>query len=73
MAKTPKRCDCLNQVNEQLADSGVRLQTCLEMDFGKGEASIRGPLLAVEWIGKKRRKLPTVMCSFCPICGRKNV
>ena len=68
-----KPCNCLKQVNESLADSGVELETSLAINFETGKASVEGPFLSVRWKGKPIRgsRLPTLVCNFCPVCGRK--
>lgn len=72
-AKKAKGCKCLEQSQEQLEAEGVRLQTCMSIDFSAGTAREVGPLLAVEWITKRRngKKLPIVTCAYCPMCGKE--
>jgi len=72
MAK-PKSCRCVSNVNKRLADQGVVLSHALAINCNTGTCTTNTPLLAVEWIGKKPqgKLLPVVVCSHCPICGRK--
>lgn len=69
LAKRSKPCKCLDLIQKKLAQErpNVRLQTAFTM-----RGRVIGPLLAVEKIDPtKRAKLPTIVCAFCPICGKK--
>ena len=68
-----KRCKCLAECQKELAKMGVRFETGLSVNFKTGKGTIVGPFLKVEWVDKPKRrtKLPTVMCTYCPTCGRK--
>jgi tRNA(Ile2) C34 agmatinyltransferase TiaS len=69
MSAKTKPCTCLERVQKKLADErpNTRLQVAFNM-----QGQVVGPLLAVEKIDpKKRAKLPTVVCAYCPICGKK--
>ena len=73
-AKKATKCNCVNEVNEKLKDigSGAKLVQHMEFDFKAGKASMSGPCIEVCKINKaSRKKLPTVMCSYCPFCGIK--
>lgn len=72
MAAKAKKCTCVDQVNAQLKSSGVKLVQHMEFNLKTGKAAMSGPCLEVCKIDKaSRKKLPTVMCSCCPFCGRK--
>lgn len=67
------KCKCFEQANEKLVDKGIKLSAAMTLNFTSGRVEIEGPLLAVEWIGKKLKSasLPAITCKFCPICGVK--
>jgi hypothetical protein len=73
MAKTKTAdCKCVEDVNAKLAESGCRVTRHMQINFATQMASLSGPCVAVERIGKsKRGKIPTVLCSYCPFCGKK--
>lgn len=71
--KVLERCDCARQVNEKLALENAKLCHGLETNFTTGVVWVSPPYLKVE---KKRslrdgKKLPVVVCTFCPFCGVK--
>lgn len=69
MAKAKPNCKCLDLVQKKLLTErpNTRLQTAFTM-----RGRVIGPLLAVEKIDpKKRTKLPTIVCGYCPICGKR--
>ena len=71
--KKGKRCKCAESVNDQLKEKTVAvLVRRLQMDFDKGEASLAGPFLQVEWHSKPKghKSLPTLLCAYCPFCGK---
>ncbi|WP_295441570.1 hypothetical protein [uncultured Thiodictyon sp.] len=70
MSDQPTSCDCIDQVDVDLAKRGVRLITTTPM---KGLALLEQRVtLAVERTdSRSRRPLPSVHGTFCPICGRK--
>lgn len=74
--KKPKSnpCNCADQINEKLAESGVCLSSSLSVNFKTGMGTIIRPLLKVEWIDKPKRgrSLPVVTGRFCPVCGADN-
>ena len=74
-AKKPKPCQCVEQVNEQLAEHGVRLESRIKITFGDefGELSNHSPIIATEWIDKPKRgkRLPPIFCAYCPFCGQE--
>ena len=72
---TPRRCDCLRQVNEQLAVAqgryaGAKIVETFAMDFTKNRVNVF-PQLMVERIDGSKKKLRTVVCSHCPFCGKE--
>lgn len=71
MAGKPKECDCVTQVQEKLGKEGLKLNRSMQFDFAKGTASLGPPELSVGRVGKSKKKLPIVLCAFCPFCGTK--
>lgn len=72
-ARKPSPCDCLALCNEKLRDEkGCELETDFSIDFSTGKVSESGPYLKVRRVdAKSRKKLPTIACTYCPICGKK--
>ncbi len=67
-----KMCKCVDQVNEQLAASNVKIGQGLQINFKTGQSSMSPPQIVLEKINAKvRKRMPTVLCSFCPFCGKK--
>ncbi len=73
--KKPTPCKCVEQANEQLAEHGVRLASRIKITFSEsvGELTSHSPIIATEWIDKPKRgkRLPPVLCAYCPFCGQK--
>lgn len=74
-AKRPKKtadCKCVQQLNEQLAERNVVIVQELMFDFKNGKADMSPPLILVrKRDSDKRTKLPTLLASYCPFCGKK--
>lgn len=67
-----KECKCIKQVNDELRLSNAQVAQGLRIDFANGRASMAPPQVVLEKIdAKSRKKLPTMLCSFCPFCGSK--
>lgn len=71
--KSPPKigCDCITLLNTQLSEHNAYVDTKLQMNMktGEGRHIICIPLSKIE--SKNRTRLPTLVCTFCPICGRK--
>ena len=62
-------CDCMTEVNKELAEHNTRLQSGFMLSKGLNKMTVK-PLLAVEKIDSKSRKKPmSVAPTFCPFCG----
>jgi len=76
MAKKKKpatRCNCVEQVNEQLKPMNAKITQNLRMNFATREASMSSPSIVLHKIDSKLKKpLPTVLVAFCPFCGTKS-
>lgn len=71
---TKPGCNCIEQVNKQLEDSNAKVAQYLQVNFKTGEATMSNPMVAVEkkiHSSRTRTKLPSLICSFCPFCGKK--
>lgn len=72
MPKKKKSCLCLEQVNKKLKDSNCKVAQGLQVNFKTGAASMSPPFIVTEKIDRKiRKRMPSVICSFCPFCGKK--
>jgi len=71
--KSPVPCKCVDLVNERLKEDGCVLLQHMQIDFSSGKASMSGPCVSVERKVRTRtsKKIPTVLCTFCPFCGKK--
>lgn len=70
-AATSKSCGCISKCNEALADRGLEVDSSMVMNFATGKATLafRIPLRRKE--AKSRVKIPTMLCTYCPVCGKK--
>lgn len=66
-------CNCLELVQAELKPHGIALDTELFINFTTGKTGVRGPLLRVKKLSDapKKTKLRTVLCTYCPFCGKK--
>lgn len=62
--------ECYELVNEKLKPMGAVLDTSLQMDFGSGTASLVLKL-PLRRYGDSKKRLPTMVVAYCPICGKK--
>lgn len=73
----PKGCDCLDKFNAQLREQkGCELETAYAVNIHTGDIVIDGPFLKVRRAATaagSRKKLPTIYCAYCPMCGKKKV
>ena len=74
MAKKAKLpvCKCVETVNDKLRDIGFSLRRHMQINFTTKMAGLSPPCVEVfRHDTKKRGKIPTVLCAFCPFCGKK--
>lgn len=68
-------CDCIKQLNEQLAPHNVRCKTKNSMSglrTGKPKYTGQVFLIPLEKIDtKKKEAIPVMFVLYCPICGKK--
>ena len=68
-------CDCVKQMNEQLAEHKQELRRLMIINRSTdAQMQLSSPVLATEWIGGKKprgKKLMNVMILFCPFCGEE--
>ncbi len=66
-------CGCAEAVDKHLAQLGIQLESCLQMNFKTGKARLAKPFISVKWKDKpkKNKRLPLITCPFCPWCGKK--
>lgn len=70
--KRPKKgCGCLKKAQKELAKKNLSLVTGFGIDHEQRRTFTTGPFLAVEKIEKSRDPLPTMFCTYCPFCGKK--
>lgn len=62
---------CFEQVDTQLKEHNARLDLHLQMNFktGVGTSVLCMPLVKINT--KIRRPLPLLVCTYCPVCGKK--
>ena len=65
-----KQCTCLEQVQDKLAEDDFELDTAFQINFDSGKSRLL-PILAVNCLRKSRRKKPTIVCTYCPVCGNR--
>lgn len=64
-------CKCMTEVNAALAQQNGRLAVALGISTESGSIVCRYSM-ATEKIDKAKRKpVPLVLVSFCPLCGEK--
>ncbi len=75
---TSKPCICLEAVQKKLSfqtekHCGARIVTAFIMNFKSNTLRESPPALLLEKINPKasRKPLPTVVCAFCPFCGKR--
>lgn len=64
-------CTCVDKVNEKLKDVGIRLARGFRLNFKTGVSRMGLPQLVTEKTNPTRKKMPIVVCTFCPFCGTK--
>lgn len=66
-----KSCDCVNQVNEQLAQFNTKLLRLMSFSMSDMTASTELSIETEKLDSKKRGKPKIVTPSYCPFCGVK--
>jgi hypothetical protein len=69
-------CDCIQRVDDKLKEAGLNYQLAPSMVFDdKMQLEV---LFSVptRWIGEppkghKRKSPPTMICTYCPFCGKE--
>jgi len=72
--KKPKKkpCKCVAMVNAQLKAHNAQIDIGTLINFKTGKCRSSPPMLQLTKIDPKiRKKLPTLFCTFCPVCGVK--
>ena len=67
----PKRCNCIEQMNAELERHGLRLSSLIQIDFPNGAGRELCPLITTEWIKPRKKKPNSIICNYCPVCGKK--
>lgn len=68
-AATKKPCDCLDEVDKQLAEFNTRVVRHLSMDLTTRKASMVFTIPTEKIDSSKRGKAKTLMARCCPVCG----
>jgi hypothetical protein len=69
--RAAKECTCIDKANETLAEYNTRIRRSLTIDFAKKTCGAH-PMIETEKIDPhKRAAKKTVVCTYCPICGKK--
>ena len=70
--KAAKFCNCVKQVNDQLQNYNTMLDLRLSVDFSTGKMYDTPPIVATVKIDTKKRGQPaTIICVYCPFCGKR--
>ena len=65
-----KRCNCIENVNKQLAKQNLRLATNLSFNIRTGDAYLELPI-PLQKIEPSRKTIPTFVATFCVFCGKR--
>lgn len=65
-------CECVSEMNERLKDHNGRVSIAILMPAA-GHNNLRARVLVqTEKLDRaKRKKLPSVIATYCPFCGEK--
>lgn len=65
-------CDCVDRMNEAMAARNAAIEIGMLIDYATGKLREAPPAIKVYKVDPKRRdRLPTLLATFCPFCGRK--
>jgi hypothetical protein len=71
-ASEPKDCGCIDKLNAALKERNAKVVCMTLFDFSANTISTSGASIQLEKLdAKKRSKLPTFFCRYCPVCGKK--
>lgn len=72
-AKKPATCKCVETVNKSLEKHNSRIAQGFQINFANpARSGTTPPLLMLHKIDdRKRTKMPSVICVYCPFCGEK--
>lgn len=70
-----KPCKCFDLAQVEMEKIGIEYETALQINFSTGKGSMAGPFLSIRWKDKPPRgkRLPLMVCAYCPFCGKKVV
>ena len=68
-------CDCIDKINEQLKESGYKLDLGIVSEYEKNTLNFRAaPLIACVKIGAtgaRRKDYKFISGKYCPFCGER--
>lgn len=65
-------CKCLSKVQEQLVERNAAVTVETLINFKTGKMRPSNPSVRLHKLdNRKRSRLPTMFCSYCPFCGKK--
>lgn len=67
-------CDCIDKVNKKLADAGHEYKVSSALVFDDKMRSEQRLEVTTYWsdlLKRSRKKPPSILCTFCPFCGKK--
>lgn len=62
-------CDCIDTMNNVLAEKNGRLVQGFSYVRGEGRLELLPVFIETEKIDSKKKKPPAVVANFCPFCG----
>lgn len=65
------KCNCIEQLNEQLRPMNAAIDVLMMFDFKERSGSLvmQIPLRKID--STKRKPLPSIAVTFCPVCGKR--
>lgn len=67
----PKGCNCVAQVQKQLAERNCALTLLHSINFTTMKTASNPQVVLHKIDPKVRKGIPSLQCTFCPFCGRK--
>lgn len=66
-------CSCIKKCNEQLEKQGsnTRIDSPIMVNFNTGKSVAPKCMIAARKVGNGKKRMTSLICAYCPICGKK--
>jgi hypothetical protein len=67
----PKHCECVENVNEKMAEAGQNQRIAASFGLREGHFVARAVIETERVDSKRRNRPPRLVATYCPFCGQE--